>query len=761
MDSYLETPEGLLLVVDGFDPMLLWDGQSAQMVPAGVAPPPDPTTMSLSGSGVGGIVGTYNAYVRFVDNLGFFSNLSGISPDFTALSSGTNGNITDASFAAPIQITSAGHGLLTGAIVKVSGVGGNTAANGLWTITVTGANTFTLDGSSGNSTYTGSGTWNAGISTITYNGVPTTTDPKVVRRQILRNTDGEEITYYVDVDTTDLSSTTFSSTRTDAELIVQESQAILDSDGLPLANLHSVPPTTKTSLAAVLGRVFLGGQYDETRGAVVVTTGSNIVQGIGTDWVSGLAGRVLYVVGAVNNYTISSVDVLLQQITLTSSYTDASDEFGVYAIRPQPAERRLVYYTPPGQPESFPPTQALSIQEDDDEITGLMARGAFLYVLERRHIYKITFQDDPAKDGGVFLAANRGCINNRCWQLVDGDAYMLDEYGIHKFTSGVPEPLSDDIQEIFRPGSLYKFNINWTASRHFFAVTSRPYEIIRWFVALEGDYLPRHCIAYHYRLKRWWLERYPFAVGAGVSGHINNIPVTFLLGEGTKVYAMWQGTTDVANPELGTIRGTVTSSGIITLTDSTASFCTSGKGSVINSPVVIFDGTGRDQVRRVVSATATTLTMDMPWTESLDITSTYQVGGVVWNWRSTWMRLTAVDKNQERQIEILFEPTIKPAQMDFSLTYDFAKPELTQGRMSSSQGGGVRSDVNKPNRIIDLTKADSVVQIRTPGHRQRFTDGRRYVQIALGGASNEDLVAVFEMILEGLGNVATVSQSQQ
>jgi hypothetical protein len=61
-------------------------------------------------------------------------------------------NITGASKTNPISITSAGHGFSTGNLVVISGVGGNTNANGEFTITVTGTDTFTLDGSTASTT---------------------------------------------------------------------------------------------------------------------------------------------------------------------------------------------------------------------------------------------------------------------------------------------------------------------------------------------------------------------------------------------------------------------------------------------------------------------------------------------------------------------------------------------------------------------------------------------------------------------------------
>ena len=74
-----------------------------------------------------------------------------------------NGNISGATNAIPIVITtSAAHGLVTGGLVTIAGVKGNTAANGTWLITVLSATTFSLCNSTGNAAYTSAGTW-AGV----------------------------------------------------------------------------------------------------------------------------------------------------------------------------------------------------------------------------------------------------------------------------------------------------------------------------------------------------------------------------------------------------------------------------------------------------------------------------------------------------------------------------------------------------------------------------------------------------------------------
>lgn len=75
--------------------------------------------------------------------------------------------ITGATNATPISITATAHGFSTGNTVTIIGVGGNTAANGTWIITKTGANTFTLDTSVGNGVYTSGGSVTAIVEIVT------------------------------------------------------------------------------------------------------------------------------------------------------------------------------------------------------------------------------------------------------------------------------------------------------------------------------------------------------------------------------------------------------------------------------------------------------------------------------------------------------------------------------------------------------------------------------------------------------------------
>lgn len=81
--------------------------------------------------------------------------------------------VTGATNAAPIVIaTSAVHGLTTGDQVFNASVGGNTAANGKFTVTVLTTTTFSLNGSTGNGAYTSGGTCSPlGTATLSTGGL--------------------------------------------------------------------------------------------------------------------------------------------------------------------------------------------------------------------------------------------------------------------------------------------------------------------------------------------------------------------------------------------------------------------------------------------------------------------------------------------------------------------------------------------------------------------------------------------------------------
>ena len=112
---------------------------------------------SLTNAGVGTVI--YEATLPIVC-FNCDRNVRITIPDVTVggPTSGTDVSVIAASNSSPINITTASaHNLSNGTGVTISGVGGNTAANGNWTVTVTDATHFTLNGSAGNGNYTSGG----------------------------------------------------------------------------------------------------------------------------------------------------------------------------------------------------------------------------------------------------------------------------------------------------------------------------------------------------------------------------------------------------------------------------------------------------------------------------------------------------------------------------------------------------------------------------------------------------------------------------
>jgi hypothetical protein len=121
------------------------------------------------------------------------------------------GYISGASAAGTIVIASAGHGLQTGDQVVIAGVLGDTAANGIFSITVLDANDFALNGSTASGVYVGGGTWQrlgaiAQVSgaagspvIITSPGHRLATGDQVYLQNLTGNTGLNQSSYYVTV----------------------------------------------------------------------------------------------------------------------------------------------------------------------------------------------------------------------------------------------------------------------------------------------------------------------------------------------------------------------------------------------------------------------------------------------------------------------------------------------------------------------------------------------------------------------------------
>jgi hypothetical protein len=736
--------EGRFFSANGISPVRTWDGYASNSTVAAV---PAPTqAVNLSGSGEGQIAGVRYAYLRYLDADGTPGNVSPLSDPYEP--SSTNGTITAATNATPIVLTDVGHGLTTGDIIQVRGVNGCYTANGTWAVTVLTADTFELDGSQGIGDYTDGGTWTQGVSTLTYGNLAVVSDSRVAKRQILRNKDGNTQVFYVDIETTDLISTSLNSTALDDALT--EAVTLVDTTGNDLnLNARSEPPAFKRYLSYHQSRMWMVGDVKYNEGAARLLNGSTFVFGVGhTGWTSSMVGWEFFPRSTSNTqvYTISAIDTATQRITLNTAYTGASNPYAYYTTQPGDDVRRTIYFSGLEDTASFDLSRALTMPDDKfaGDITGLMTYSSQLCILFEHAIYRMSYQVSPDDDGIISKASSRGCVNQKCFVLVDDVAYMMDRKGFWAFYGNDQEALGAVIQPLFNGVTVPK--INFERTEHFHAAHDSLNETVKWFVCLEGLRYPKHAVCYHYRNKRWWIEEYTNPITSNDLGELRNTPQLFLGTDGCQTLAVGHLANDGAKSVHGTVNGTVTSATSISITDSTATF----SSQFLRLPVYIVEGTGRGQRRMISAVTTTKLEVVQPWVIQPDSTSVYQIGGFQASYKTGRYRYVQTGKEEKRGVEIALQP-IDDGYLCFRKYEDRSTTPIDSARtLSSDDGDGVATVDGEPEYVVDLTRERGFIAKYDDAFLEYRVDGPRYAQLGLEACPNSDQIRLSELNLLGL-----------
>ncbi len=685
--SFARATNGYVYMASGVKPMAKWDGIEPQVREVGVPAPA--SAMTILGRKSGTIVGIYSAYCRFVDIDGNVSNLSPIS---------------------------------------------NTTEVGTPATEDTEA---------------------AGVREILYKNIPVPTDNRVTKKQILRNTNGQADTYYVDLELTNLSAVKKASSRTDDQLRARTAVPFFDTENRDIVDRHGLPRDDKPILAYFNNRLFAAGEVRYQEGHVEVTNGSKTVQGIGTEWTSEFASRRFYVVGHDDKYGVSSCDEVNQTLTLGKEYTGEDDKFAEYVVRVPRTQPSKIYWSEAAKFDSWPieNSMILSSSEDiDEEITGLISTQSFLFVVQRRHTYRLSYLLDPVIDGGVFLSLRRGCANHRCWVTVGEFIYMLDDQGIYRWDgSSKLEDVSLQIQDIFwTEHDEGETRINWNAYRHFHCVHDRNDATIRWYVSFNTDRLPRNAICYAYNQEHWWIEEYPWQVGA--SGTLKTIdPLPIIAGYPGRVYGVNIGNLDVTDPKTGDTRAAVISATQTSVTTRDKLFPAL---NVVGAPIAIVSGRGKGQYRIIEAYSDTTQRIDVtqPWDEIPDDTSTFQIGAISWVWKSPWHRWAMGEKNQSRRIAVFFGPTRQANQCDLRIYRDFSKTPkdwMLDWPTTPAASDGVSTTKNDPDAEIDLTQTKGFAQVRLDSWKMLNEWRGDFVAIELRGFGGPDRVKIHGLDVEG------------
>jgi hypothetical protein len=168
------------------------------------------------------------------------------------------------------------------------------------------------------------------------------------------------------------------------------------------------------------------------------------------------------------------------------------------------AEPNALYFSELDEPESVPQTNELIIQENvkgQDRITALMPFGGGMVVFQERHCYRLTYVSQPIIDANISLIAQRGCLNQRCWDTFDGVAYVVDSSGMYMLDGANAVPLSDSVEQ------YWTNQIHFPSSKWFFVRVDPATRIVRFFFAVQAGF-PDRAVCFHPLTKAWWLETY-------------------------------------------------------------------------------------------------------------------------------------------------------------------------------------------------------------------------------------------------------------
>lgn len=218
-----------------------------------------------------------------------------------------------------------------------------------------------------------------------------------------------------------------------------------------------------------------------------------------------------------------------------------------YAVDRTGAEPNAIYFSGAQEYDSVPAENQLVLQNtgrEADVITGLMPMAGVLYAGQRRTLLRVTVGDQPLLSASAVPAAQRGMLNDRCWDQFEGVAYIADATGVYAFDGSGSEPISDPVST-FWTASTIDF-----AKRAFCFLRVDPSErVVRFYFSAtgqSGDY-PKSALCFSLTTKAWWLEEYAVAVSCGVRGEVAGKQAE-LVGADGRLMQAGVGLTDAGAP---------------------------------------------------------------------------------------------------------------------------------------------------------------------------------------------------------------------
>ena len=186
-----------------------------------------------------------------------------------------------------------------------------------------------------------------------------------------------------------------------------------------------------------------------------------------------------------------------------------------YAFDLTGEKNNSLFYSEIDEPESVSEVNELILQQNTgtpDTIQGLIPMASSLFIFQNAHAYKLSYVAQPVIDASLLLASYRGMLNQRCYAMLNGVAFIADSIGLYAFDGQQEDPVSVPVDNYWRDGI-----IDLTRRSEFHVSCDYLRKIIRLHYAKSGDTGIIRALCYCATTKAWWEENYPTSMTASVS----------------------------------------------------------------------------------------------------------------------------------------------------------------------------------------------------------------------------------------------------
>lgn len=573
---------------------------------------------------------------------------------------------------------------------------------------------------------------------------------RITNRQLFRSLVGAFEIVYLVTTLNDNSTTIYSDTLSDEDLADREELQLLNDDDSLNANRFGVPPTTKEVCVWNQDRMFYLVDAIYSTGTVTVTNGSATVTGSGTAFTRDFVGRMLYPLGSSTGLLISAY-ASGTSMTISAVYGGTTLTGVTYEIRPAPGELNTIFFSEPDEPESVPQSQNKFLLQtnpnEDDRIVGAYSIEKTLYIAQEQHTFGFAWVRQPHLDGNAGLLFRRGLCNQRCSDVGGDVVFCLDQLGPYAVSGSGKQDIGRAIENYFRDGLVDR-----SAARRFFVKTDHDLKIVRFYVKLATDSSVKSAFCYDWVQDKWWLETYPWTVGAACNLKTSGV-WKYYVGKAEDRFCLETPAASADGVSTG-IQGTVATASVATIT-STASIFVSGH---LGCPLTFTSGAAKHS-RCVVTAygSGTSVTVDsIP--SGVAAGDTFVIGGVPWSWASGLLSYPENDQgHNERSIAIIFKPTDdSAAYIDIRHYLNHKTTAETATRDAPEQRDICSLTLGSADGTIALYKSKSS-ENETVGVAKKVFSGRsannsnvdRFVKAELRGVAGGEPVEVSEVEITG------------